>query len=148
MKEKSGFTLLELIVVIFILSLFMGLVMPSFYGISEGKIKSEAAKLASLLRYLNDSAISRKETFVLSLNLDTKAVNWSTPEGRRIKRFDSLFNLSATSTGTVLKGEVILFFGPLGLQDNLIITLKDANKEMSVLFNPLSGRVKVIQNSK
>ncbi|MBI4688654.1 MAG: hypothetical protein HY754_00040, partial [Nitrospirae bacterium] len=45
-------------------------------------------------------------------------------------------------------GEVTLFFSPLGLQESLSITLKDSDKELAVIFNPLSGRVKVIQNEK
>jgi len=142
--NKEGFTLLELIVVIFIVSLIMAIVMPSFYGIGEGTLKSEAKKLASLLRHLNDSAITRKDTFLLTLNLDAKTLNWETLEGKKgSERFKGIFKVSTTSKGDVLKGEVILSFSPMGLQENLTITLRDGDKEMAILFNPLSGRVKV-----
>lgn len=146
-KKAKGFTLLELLVVIFILSVITALVMPSFYGIGEGKLKSETGRIASLLRYLNDTAISRKETYFLKLNLDTKTVMWSTPEGERSEKFDSLLNISTTSTQNVSTGEIILFFSPLGLQENLIITLKDSKREMSISFNPLSGRAKIVTSN-
>ncbi len=147
-SRKGGFTLLELIVVIFIISLIMGLVIPSFHGVGDGRLRSEAGKMASLLRYLNDGAISRKETFPFRLNLDTKFVSWNTPEGERSEKFDSLFNVSTTSTGDVSRGEVTLFFSPSGLQENMVIILKDSKEEMSVSFNPLSGRTKITQKSK
>lgn len=140
---NSGFTLLELIVVIFILSLIMGLVFPSFYGIGDGRLKSEAGKIASLLRYLNDSAISRKETFILKINLDNDTFLWEGPDGKRSERFDSLLDIFTTSTGSVSRGEVILFFSPLGIQENLRIHLKDKDKEMAVTLKPMSGRVKI-----
>jgi len=142
-KKAKGFTLLELLVVIFILSVITALVMPSFYGIGEGKLKSETGRIASLLRYLNDTAISRKETYFLTLNLDTKTATWSTPEGERSEKFNSLLNISTTATKNISRGEITLFFNPLGLQENLIITLKDSDRELSVLFNPLSGRAKI-----
>lgn len=146
-KKAKGFTLVELLVVIFILSVITALVMPSFYGIGEGKLKSETGRIASLLRYLNDTAISRKETYFLKLNLDTKTAKWNTPEGERSEKFDSLLNISTTSTKNVSKGEIILFFSPLGLQENLMITLKDNDKTMSVSFNPLSGRTKILASN-
>ena len=143
-KKSAGFTLLELLVVIFILSLITAFVMPSFYGIGEGKLRSEAGKIASLLRYLHDTAISRKETFFLTLNLDTKTAKWETPDGKYSEKFGSLLNISTTSSKNISNGEITLFFSPLGLQENLIVTLKEKEQEMSVTFNPLSGRTKIV----
>lgn len=139
----NGFTLLELIIVIFILSLIIAVVFPSFYGIGDGRLKSEAGKIASLLRYLNESAISRKETFMLKINLDNDTFFWEGPDGKRSERFDSLLDIFTTSTGSVSRGEVILSFSPLGIQENLRIHLGDKDKEMTVTLNPMSGRVKI-----
>lgn len=146
--SKAGFTLLELIIVIFILSLVMAVVFPSFYGIVDGRLKSESGKIASLLRYLNDSAISRKETFILKINLDSNTFLWEGPDGKRSESFNGLLDIFTTSTGSVSRGEVILSFGPLGIQENLRIHLRDKDKEMAVTLNPMSGRVKIIQSSK
>ncbi|MBI4688668.1 MAG: prepilin-type N-terminal cleavage/methylation domain-containing protein [Nitrospirae bacterium] len=164
LKGGAGFTLIELIVVVFILSLVIGIVAPSFYDLGIGRLKSDAGKIASILRYLNDSAIARKETLPLTFDLDDKTLKWNTSEGDRMEKFDDLYSLSATSTGSLSTGEVTLFFSPLGLQESLSITLKDSDKELAVIslsitlkdsdkelavmFNPLSGRVKVIQNEK
>ena len=61
--NNRGFTLLELVVIIFILSLVLAISFPSFSLQKDGKLKSEAGHIASILRYLNDSAISTKETY-------------------------------------------------------------------------------------
>lgn len=145
---NNGFTLLELVLVIFILSIIMGLVMPSFYGIVEGRLKAETGRVASLLRYLNDNAIARKETFPLKINLNEKTLKWDANGGDKAERFSSLYSVSTTSTGDISEGEATLFFGPLGLQENLIVTLREKDREMSILFNHLSGRVKIIRNEK
>jgi prepilin-type N-terminal cleavage/methylation domain-containing protein len=142
---KAGFTLLELIVVIFILSLFVGLIVPSFYGISEGRLKSDAGKIASTLRYLNDTSISRKETVSLKIDIDRKILRWNIPEGEKEERFGSLYEISTSSTGDISRGEATLFFGPLGLKENLTVKLREDDKEIVVSFNPMSGRVKVIE---
>lgn len=143
-KHLMGFTLLELIVVIFILSLVAGIVMPSFYRFAEGELRSEARKMASLLRYLNDNAISKKESFFIRFNLDDKTVSWSIPDGERSDSIDTLFSVSTPSAGELLSGEIALFFGPLGLQEHLTVVLRDNNRTESVSFNPLSGRAKVV----
>jgi prepilin-type N-terminal cleavage/methylation domain-containing protein len=146
LPADKAFTLFELAVVIFILSLVMALAIPSLYKIGEGRIKSEAGRLASMLRYSNDNAVSRKETYPLKFNLDKKSVTWTAPEGEKTERLDSLFRVSTTSTGNVSTGELNLLFTPLGIQENLIVTLREGDKEILVTFNPLNGRAKIIQN--
>jgi prepilin-type N-terminal cleavage/methylation domain-containing protein len=74
--NHNAFSLLELIVVIFVISLFVGLVIPVFYKSGLGELRSDAAKIASLLRYLNDTAISRKETIPLKVSLEDGVFTW------------------------------------------------------------------------
>jgi len=75
-SSKRGFTLLEIVVVLFIVSLVMAIVLPSFAGFGESKLKSESKEIASILRYMNDSAVSRKETFLIRFDLDKNMVTW------------------------------------------------------------------------
>src|SRR4030042_5495030 len=121
--NDRGFTLLELIVVLFILSVVMAIVLPSFAGFGEGKLKSEAREIASLLRYMNDSAAARKETFSMKFDLDKNMVSWKGPEGEKMKRFDDLTAVTAQSMGTASNGEEIFFFGPLGIRENLSVPI-------------------------
>ncbi|OGW36719.1 MAG: hypothetical protein A2Y97_01400 [Nitrospirae bacterium RBG_13_39_12] len=146
-SSKRGFTLLELIVVLFVISLVMAIVLPSFSGFGERNLKSEAREMASILRYMNDSAISRKETFFIRFDLDERMVHWKGPDGEKAKRFDNITGITAQSTGKVSKGEITFFFEPVGIQENLSVYMVSSNKEMSICLNHLSGRVKIVTNT-
>ena len=147
-SSRLGFTLLELIVVLFIISLVMVLILPSFSGFGENKLKSEAREMASILRYMNDSATSRKETFLMKFDLDEGTVYWKGPDGEKKKKFDDINGVTTQSTGKVSKGEITLFFEPLGIRENLSVYMTKGNKEMAITLNHLSGKVKITGNEK
>src|SRR4030066_575174 len=142
-SSRRGFTLLELIVVMFIISLVMVLILPSFSGFGENKLKSEAREMASILRYMNDSAVSRKETFLIKFNLDEGTVYWMGPDGGKTRSFNDITGVTLQSKGKVSEGEITLFFGPFGIQENLSVHMSKGDKEMTVTLNHLSGRVKI-----
>jgi prepilin-type N-terminal cleavage/methylation domain-containing protein len=143
----TGFTLLELIVVLFIISLVMALILPSFSGFGENKLKSESREMASILRYMNDSAASRKETFLMRFDLDEGKVYWKGPDGEKTKRFDDITGVTTQSRGRVSNGEVIVFFEPLGIQENLSVHMSKDKKDMTITLNHLSGKVKITGNA-
>jgi type II secretion system protein H len=147
-NSHRGFTLLELIVVLFLVSLVMAIVLPSFAGIGDNKLKSEARKMASVLRYLNDSAVSRKETLFIKFDLDKNNVTWKSPEGERSETFEDMTGVTTQSSGIVSRGELIVFFEPLGISENLSILMSRGKKDMTITLNHLSGKVKIIQNEK
>ncbi len=140
---SRGFTLLELIVVIFVVSVVLALVLPSFTGIGESRISSEAKRLASIVRYLNDNAISTKETIQMKINLSDRAVSYTGPDGEKAERFGDISAIDLQSKGTVSEGEVTVFFGPLGAQESFSIYLGAGDSRMTVSFNSVSGKVKI-----
>jgi general secretion pathway protein H len=142
-SRRYGFTLLELIVVLFIVSLVAAIVLPSFAGFGETKLKSEAREMASILRYMNDSAASRKETFLMRFDLDKNMVYWKGPDGEKTRRFDDITGVTTQSTGMVSKGEITLFFEPLGIQENIGVHMSRRDKDMTITLHHLSGRVKI-----
>ena len=132
----------------FLVSLVMAVVLPSFGLFGENKIKSEAREMASILRYMNDSAVSRKETFLIKFDLDKNMVYWKGPDGEKTRKFDDITGVMTQSAGTVSKGELILFFEPLGVRENLSVYMSREHKDMTITMNHLSGRVKIVQNEK
>ena len=141
--NKYGFTLLEIIVALFIISIVMALVLPAFSNFGERKIKSEATEMASILKYLNDSAISRKETFSIRFDLNENTVYWKGPDGEKTKRFDDITGVTTQSTGRVSKGELTVFFEPLGIMENISVHMNKDNKELTITLNHLSGKIKI-----
>jgi len=139
----EGFTLLELMVVIFIISVVLALSLPTFTGMGENKIMSDAKKIASILRYLNDSAISTKESLTLKVDFRDKVIGYDSPEGEKSEQFDSLTGVELQSKGLVTEGELFVFFSPLGAQENITMYLGDEGSAVAVILNSMNGRVKI-----
>jgi general secretion pathway protein H len=141
---NNGFTLLELIVVIFIVSLMLAFSFPYFTVMDEGKLKSEARNVASILRYMNDSALATKETYTIKINFGQKTLSYKGPEGEKTENLTNLSGLHLQSRGTVSDGEVIVFFGPTGASESFTVYLKGEKSKTAITFNSLSGRVRVL----
>jgi len=146
-SRRAGFTLLELVVVIFILSMLFAVSLPSFVGIGESRLRSEAKRLASILRYLNDSAITTKENLSFTADLKDKALRYTGPDGEKSERFDHLSGIELQSRGLLSEGEVTVFFGPTGAGESFRFHLRDNEQGLTVSLNAMSGRVKIVQDS-
>jgi len=142
--RQRGFTLLELIVVIFVIALLAGIVFPSFSGLGERQLSSDARRTASLLQYLSDSAMASKETYSVDFDLQKSSLSWKGPEGDKTERLRTLAGIDLQSRGMTREGLVTVFFGPAGIIEYTEVLLKDDEKEMKVTFNPISGRAKIL----
>ena len=138
---SDGFTLLELIVVMFILSLVLAVSLPSLTGIGESRMKSDAKRLGSIVRYLNESAVSTKNTLNMKITFADRVIRYNGPEGDKSEKFDFLSGIELPSRGLISEGEVVVFFSPLGATENFILHLRDDKSDMSIAFNSMSGRV-------
>lgn len=143
---SKGFTLLELVVAIFIVALMLALAMPSLSDIGSSRIKTDARKTASIVRYLNDSGLTTKQSFFLKVDFREKTVRYSGPDGEKKERFGTLSAVDVESKGPVTDGELVLFFGPMGASEAFRFLFREEKKELYVVFNPLSGRVKITEN--
>jgi prepilin-type N-terminal cleavage/methylation domain-containing protein len=141
--RRDGVTLLELVLVVFIVSVVLALVLPTFTGIGENKVMSDAKRIASILRYLNDSALSTKESLTLRVDLKDKVIGYNGPEGEKSERLDSLTGVELQSRGNVTEGELFVFFSPLGAQENITMHLGEDASAMAVTLHHMNGRVKI-----
>jgi len=146
--QSDGFTLLELVVAIFILSIVLAVSLPSFSILGESRITSDAKRLASILRYLNDSAVTTKENLSLKIELSDKTVHYLDSDGERSERFDTISAVELQTKGMITGGEVIVPFGYSGAAESFIIHLGDDKKALAVAFNALIGRVKITPDEK
>lgn len=144
----QGLTLIELIVVIFIISLTTALIAPSFWMTKEDEVKREAKNLSAVLRYVYDEAINKKKTYVFRFNLDENIYSFKGEKESRIyqiKLNEGLKEIITPSLGNVSMGEVIIEFGPLGPVEPIIVHLKEDENEYTVLFNNLTGRTRIYE---
>ena len=136
----KGLTLLELVVVLFIISLFVAVAVPVFRSHHN---QPDALKMASLLRELNDSSIAMKKSFNITFNLDTGLVSWTGPDGKRSARFKGLIEVRTPSRGKVKDGTLQVFFGPEGAPENIDALIEGRTGDYQVRLNALSGRVRI-----
>ncbi len=147
-SRRAGFTLIELIVVLFIISLAMALIMPSFWATEKSILKSEARHISSALRYIYDEAIGKKQVYVLNINLDNKSWGFkSQKESRsfRMKGDVKIIDVVVPSHGEISRGELIIEFGPMGPEEPIILHLKKGESEYTVIFNHINGRTKILE---
>ena len=149
--KAEGFTLIELIVVIFIISLTTALIMPSFWGSGENILKTEAKRISSTLRYTYDESIGKKQTYLLNVDLDKQMWGFRSKNEEknfRIKEDLEIRDVMVPSLGEISTGEVTVEFGPLGPEESIIIHLKKGTYEYTIMLNHLNGRTKILEGYK
>lgn len=142
-NNGKGFTLFELVVVIFILSIAAVIVLPSIGVMGTAKINSDAKRIASILRYLNDTAQTTKEMATLKIDIKKRLLSYETVDYKKEEMFDTIRSVELQSRGRLQTDEVILFFHPAGPAENIDIHLSDNRANLVVSLNHLSGRVKI-----
>jgi len=73
--RSAGFTLLELVVVIVIISMVAIIVVPRLPAAESMELKSSARALASALRYLEERAVAGKVIYRLHLNISANTIS-------------------------------------------------------------------------
>ncbi len=148
MGRRSAFTLIELIIVIFIISLTTALIIPNFWETGEMALRSEAKRIGNTLRYIYDEAAGKKRTYTLKVDLDTGSWGFeSENESRSFKMKEGVLfrDIIIPSLGRITTGEAILPFGPLGPEEPVVLHLIKDGAEYTVIFNHLNGRAKVYE---
>ena len=146
--RNSAFTLIELIIVIFIISLTTALIAPNLWDNGETALRSEAKRIANTLRYIYDEAAGKKRTFTLKVNINEGSWGFeSEKESRGFKlKEDIVFrDIMIPSLGMITAGEAVLPFGPLGPEEPITLHLLKNELEYTITFNHLNGRVKVYE---
>lgn len=150
-----GFTLIELAVVLALLGAVLLVALPRLSIFEEALLRSDARKVASLIRRLDDKAASSKAYYQMAFDMG----------GRRIEArksldgvvFESPEDIPSTvtlgqSTGikaVVLSGALrsegrgTVLFGPSGAEP-FTISLEASGFSCTVSYNPYSGKVSII----
>ncbi len=72
-KRQSGFTLIELMIVVSLLGMLSALGVMSLGNVMDSNFRATASKLAGSIRFTYDLAARKSETFRVVLDLDEKA---------------------------------------------------------------------------
>ena len=145
---NKGLTLIELIVVLFIISLATAIVIPSLWRTDNDSLQSEAKHISNTLRYVFNETVSKKEKHLFIINLDNDMYGFSINNESRnfsMKGESGFKDVIIPSLGKIFEGEVFIEFGLLGTDEPVILHLFNGDAEYTVIFNNITGRSKIIK---
>jgi general secretion pathway protein H len=158
---SSGFTLLELTVVLLILGIAVSFVAPRLRDPDATALTSSANRLASTARYLYDEAAYERRPMRLNFDLDHQTyfvtVLGGDPDDPEFVPVSSLLakptllpdavafrDVVLPAVGTVSEGLVFAQFSPEGWADPLVVHLRGrSGGEATMAIDPLTGRTGV-----
>lgn len=161
-SSSKGFTLLELVVVLVILASVAALVLPRLSAMLDGETRATARNVATLLRYLDERAISGRIRYRLLVDLNEQRITVlqisalgeeQPPEDPFLLRnplagSTRIADLTTERLGTVTSGMVKIPYGPGGLSEPLLLHLGDhAARQYTIQALPVNGSVKVAEGN-
>lgn len=156
---SPGFTLIELMVVLVLLSIATALIAPRLPSTESMALKSSAGNVASMLRYLGERSIGSKNIYRLHINIPENSIRVTRKltNGDEIPPEDQLLSRKAIATGIVItdvqsprlgkvtEGEVLIDFGAAGLSEFITLHLNSSKGEsFTVTGYPQGGKVKIL----
>jgi len=145
MKKNSGFTLLELIIVLFLISLIMGMAGVFFANtLPSNKFNATVREIVASIRYARSLAQANGENETITIDLDSKKYELL---GRGEKSIPSEVNIKVVDplSGDVTTGQYRLLFPSFGGAEGGAIVLWDKKRVASISLDPVVGSVVVKQ---
>lgn len=155
--SEKGFTLIELVFVVFIIGMLSALAFPVLNNLNRNDIKVSSRHLIRTINFLADRAASTKKVYRLNYDLDTQEY-WATVQsGREFIEYRSnevkrrtlpesvrFKDVSTVRGGKVIQGTTHTDFYPVGRVERTVFHLEDEDeKNLTLFLNPLTGNIKV-----
>jgi general secretion pathway protein H len=144
--SESGFTLMELIVVLMIMSLML-VVVPRyvFSGVSGADLRASSRELAAGLRQARSEAVSLRRDTALTIDLEKRSFTLSThPKVHKLPEALELKLFTAQSEVVNEKQGAIRFF-PDGSSTGGRVTVSSGERKYLVDVEWLTGKVSIAQ---
>ena len=138
---QRGFTMIELLVVIFIMTLALGLSAAVFTrALPSSRLDASVRELTAALKQSRAQAIAKGERRVLVLNLDERRYG---PEGKEPRQWpdDVAISVDDPLVGEVVRGEYRFVFHPTGASEGGTVVLSAGKKKLLVDVDPVIGAV-------
>lgn len=156
---ERGFTLVELVVVIFVIGLFSALVVPTLTGFGQDDLKLTARRLAGMTKYLYNEAALSGRPYRLVFDLDADIVG-----GRRLAENGELVAVDGTGAdhqfpddvhfrdvvvsgrGQTSQGKTWADILPVGWVDETVIHLAGSgDRALTLRLLPLTGTTEIYE---
>jgi general secretion pathway protein H len=156
-NKESGFTLVELTIVVLLLGLFSLLVVPRLPGVGEDGLKSSTRRIAGTVKYFfNEAALSGRPhrleynldegTFrVRRIEVDGEVVELSgTGKEQRLKGRVRFKDIDIPGRGSFSQGEVVTEIQPVGWMEETVVHLEEeGGRTLTLRIMPYTGTTEV-----
>lgn len=142
-QKTGGFTLLELMIVIFLITLILGLSTVFFAKtLFSSRLMATARDLSATIRYARSLAQVSGERQVVTIDLDSKSYGI---EGRGSKNIppDITLKVFDPLTGEVTEGKFNIAVSGLGSIDGGQVVLSYGKQSVSIQTDPIVGVVMI-----
>ena len=155
----SGFTLLEISLVLLIMTVIFALVLPRLRDPGRGELAAQAHRLVLTFRLLRSEAALNGYAYRLNYDLDSQRY-WVTPDEpgadlaefardagslARGTRLESPVGIAdivlPTLAGKISQGQVYTVFYPDGSVDPTVIHITNGKDAYTLYLDPMSGRL-------
>ena len=153
-----GFTLIELVLVLFIVGLLLATVFPKLSGLGQGDLKPASRHLIRTVQLIMDRATATKRLYRLHYDLENQQY-WATVlQGNgefvpvdptiltrvTLPKPIEIEDVTTLRHGKVTQGEAYTQFYPTGMVEKTLLHLSRGDEDtVTLIIQPLTGRVKV-----
>ncbi len=157
--KHSGFTLVEILLVVFLLGSLLLVTIPGFNNVTNMHIKSAARNLSGIIKHLYNDAIFKKNIYKLRFDLDSNQYWVESFQGNRFVTFedpalkrrslpDGIFfeNIFTERAQRKIEegNDAFILFLPSGFVDYAVIHLSSAdNDNYTIETKPYTGGTKI-----
>lgn len=155
---SSGFTLIELAMVIVVLGVMISLVIPTLGEMTGANLKRSARHLTGMIRFLRDEAEAKKTVYRLRFDVTgghywAETLTVTSDRTAEFKRLSSAISTEGSLSGNTTFKDVkagshpddpYILFTPDGWVEKTFIHLRDGNgKDFTLLVQPLTGETEL-----
>ncbi len=154
-NNSSGFTLIELVVVLFIVGLIAGMTVPRVSNMTGVKLRGTARRLSAQIGYVYETAILKKTNFRICFDVMEQV--WWTEErsgDEYVKTSDVLLTPELLPEGVFFRRVVVMdreatkeepvcaYFTPYGYVEEAVVQIENENGTtgFTVFTDPMSGK--------
>jgi prepilin-type N-terminal cleavage/methylation domain-containing protein len=155
----TGFTLIELVVVMAILASVLLIAFPGMGVLDDFAFRSETRRMAGLFRYLDDRATiegqyyrvwfyPEDDSFRVESSTDGqefRAVTDPDIQGHALGASTDMEDVQIVGLGTITRGEAAVIFNPAAGADPFSLHLRRDKESITLRYNPYSGKVRILR---
>jgi prepilin-type N-terminal cleavage/methylation domain-containing protein len=141
--QKNGFTLLEVIIVIFLVTLILGMSTVFFAGfLPSARFSATGREMSAVIRHARSLARMNMEKKAVIIDLDSRVYGI---EGLITKSFPPEMKITVLDpvSGEMERGKYPIIFHPTGGMEGGTIILSSNKKVMRIETDPISGAVMI-----